>query len=96
MRKLDYGDQIDNPNNPELVPQLTEIEARFNADCEKAEELELAIHFYICAECEAHIQVTEYDPGFPYPEGWEMIEDQTMVELGAQPYWICPKCQEIS
>jgi hypothetical protein len=78
----------------EMSPRkIEELAKQFDADLKKAEEL--AEYFFVCDGCGVHTQVTEYDPTFPYPEGWELIEDQTLIELGAKPYWICPKCQKM-
>ena len=56
---------------------------------------ELASQHYKCAECGLEVDITEDNPNFPNAKGWELIEDQAMVELGAKPYWLCPECASV-
>ena len=56
---------------------------------------EMASQHYKCADCGLEVDITEDYPNFPYAEGWEFTEDQAMVELGAKPYWLCPKCANV-
>lgn len=53
-----------------------------------------AYQHYTCAECGLELVVTEQDKNFPDADGWVLVEDETMVELGAKPYWLCPECQK--
>lgn len=55
----------------------------------------IASQTYICGECRLVKTITEDDPNFPDAAGWELIEDDITIQLGAEPYWLCPKCQAL-
>jgi hypothetical protein len=53
----------------------------------------LATVTYECGECHVCVTVDETQKGFPDPpEGWDLTQDQEMVELGCKDYWLCPQC----